>query len=107
VRRGEIWWGEYADAGWRPFLILTRTAAVPVLNALVVAQLTRTLRDIPSHVVLTPEDDGVPKRSAVNLDSVRRVPKAALTSRICTLSGARMAEVCSALALALGCRSDV
>jgi mRNA interferase MazF len=103
VRRGEVWWGEYADAGRRPFLILTRSAAVPVLNAIVVAQLTRTVRDIPSQVVLTPEGDGVPKRSAVNLDSVHRVPKAALTSRICTLSGARMAQVCAALSVALGC----
>jgi mRNA interferase MazF len=102
VRRGEVWWGSYTDAGRRPFLVLTRNAAIPVLNAIVVAQLTSTIRGIPTEVLLEPSD-GVPRRCVVNLDSVRRVPKDGLTERICTLSNQHMAHVCTALNLALGC----
>jgi mRNA interferase MazF len=102
VRRGEVWWGTYADAGRRPFLILTRNPAIPFLHAIVVAQLTSTVRGIPTEVLLEPAD-GVPRRCVVNLDSVRRIPKDALTERICTLSGAHMTQVCNALNLALGC----
>jgi len=31
-RRGEVWWGEIEDVGRRPFLVMTRTAAIPVLH---------------------------------------------------------------------------
>ena len=41
--------GQYADAGRRPFVILTRTAAISVLNAIVVAQLTSTVRGLPTE----------------------------------------------------------
>jgi mRNA interferase MazF len=103
VKRGEVWWGEHHEAGRRPFLVLTRTSVITYLNAVTVAALTRTIRDLPTEVLLEPERHTVPQRSVVNLDSVHRVPKAALTSRICTLDGATMHEVCRALNLALGC----
>src|ERR687897_365797 len=32
VARGDVWWCEHPEAGRRPFLIITRDAAVPVLN---------------------------------------------------------------------------
>jgi len=45
VNRGEVWY-ELPDAGRRPGLILTRQAAIPVLNAVLVAPATRTIRGI-------------------------------------------------------------
>src|SRR5205814_3908047 len=62
VTRGEVWWGEDPDAGRRPLLILTRASAVPVLQSLVVVPATRTIRGIPTEVVVD-EDDGMPARS--------------------------------------------
>ena len=47
--------------------------------------------------------DGVPVECAVSLDNLRTVPRALLTTRITTLFGARMHELCHALALATGC----
>src|SRR6185312_10634401 len=59
VARSEIWWAEHPDAGRRPFLVLTRQAAIPVLNALLAVPATRTIRQIPTEVVLD-IDDGMP-----------------------------------------------
>lgn len=54
-------------------------------------------------MVLEPGEDPIPKRSAVNLDSVESVSIAVLVERIGRLSGARMREVCAALEVAVDC----
>ena len=101
-RRGEVWWGEIEDLGRRPFLIMTRPSAIPVLNHLVVAPVTRTIRDIPTELRLGP-DDGMPAECAASFDNIRVVPKALLVERICTLGPVRRAQACAALRTALDC----
>jgi mRNA interferase MazF len=54
-------------------------------------------------VALEPGDDPVPRRSAVNLDSVESVSVAVLVDRLGALSGERMHAVCRALAVAVDC----
>jgi mRNA interferase MazF len=54
-------------------------------------------------VVLEPGDDPVPRRSAVNLDSVESVSLAELVERTGRLSDARLRQVCAALAVAVDC----
>ena len=83
-------------------LVLSRAEAIPVLNTVTTAVLTRTIRGIPTEVRLG-TDDGVPEECVVNLDNLRHVPRAFLTEPITTLSGPRMHEVCRALAIATGC----
>lgn len=102
VKRGEVWWAEHEDHGRRPFLVLTRDSAIPLLNRLVCVPVTRTVRGIPTEVRLS-ADDGMPIECALSLDNVGLVPRSALTERVCRLRGDRMAEVCRALALATGC----
>ena len=102
VARGEIWWVEHPDAGRRPFLVLTRQAAIPVLNSILAAPATRTIRQIPTEVVLD-EADGMPEECALSLDNVTTVPRELFKDRITRLSIGRMNEVCRALALASGC----
>ena len=102
VARSEVWWVEHPDAGRRPFLVLTRQAAVPVLNALLAVPATRTVRQIPTEVVLD-TGDGMPEECALSLDNLTLVPKELFRSRITRLSVERMSEVCRALALASGC----
>ena len=65
-RRGEVWWVEIPDKR-RPVLGLTRDAAIPVLGTLLVAPMTRRLRDTPTEVPLGC-DDGMPAKCAVTLD---------------------------------------
>ncbi len=103
VTRSEIWWVEHPDAGRRPFLVLTRQAAIPVLNALLSVPATRTIRQIPTEVVLD-AGDGMPEACALSLDNVTLVPKELFRTRITRLSAERMSEVCRALAHASGCR---
>lgn len=100
--RGEVWWGEIEDLGRRPFLIMTRPSAIPMLNQVVAAPVTRTIRDIPSELRLGP-DDGMPTECAASFDNLRVVPKSLLVDRICTLGSDRLAEACQALRTAMAC----
>jgi mRNA interferase MazF len=102
VTRGEVWWAEHPEAGRRPFLILTREAAIPVLTRVLAVPATRTIRNIPSEVLLS-EDDGMPERCALSFDNVTTLPKALLTERICRLGVERLTEACRALKIASGC----
>jgi mRNA interferase MazF len=102
VMRGEVWWGEIREVGRRPFLVMTRDAAIPVLNALLAAPLTRTVRGIPTELPLGPED-GMPTECAASFDNLRPVPKAHLVERICALSPTRTAQACAALRAAVDC----
>jgi mRNA interferase MazF len=102
VNRGEVWWAEHPEAGRRPYLIITRQGAIPVLNRVLAVPATRTIRDIPTEVVLDPED-GMPERCALSFDNVVTIPKALFTERICRLGVDRLDQVCRALRAASGC----
>lgn len=101
-RRGEIWWGEIEGMGRRPFLVMTRSAAIPVLNAVLAAPVTRTIRAIPTELLLGP-DDGMPTECAASFDNLRVVPKSYLVDRICSLQPMRLLEACRALRIAIDC----
>ncbi|MBP9053922.1 MAG: type II toxin-antitoxin system PemK/MazF family toxin, partial [Ilumatobacteraceae bacterium] len=47
--QGEVWWAEGLDQR-RPVLVVTRSAVNPVLSTIVVAPVTRTIRDIPTEL---------------------------------------------------------
>ena len=101
--RGEVWWCELAEAGRRPVVVLSRDAAIPRLRRALVAPCTTTIRGLASEVVLEPLDDPIPRRSAVNLDSVESVSVAVLVDRLGRLADSRMREICAALAVAVDC----
>jgi mRNA interferase MazF len=101
-RRGEVWWGEIENLGRRPFLVMTRSAAIAVLNGVLAAPITRTVRNIPTEMALGP-DDGMPTECAASFDNLRVVPKAYLVDRVCVLEADRLAEACAALRAAVDC----
>lgn len=102
-QRGELWWCELPQIGRRPVVVLSRDAAIPRLRRTLVAPCTTTVRGLASEVVLEPGDDPVPRRSAVNLDSVESVSIAVLVERLGRLSDARMRALCAALEVAVDC----
>lgn len=102
IARGEVWWGELPETGRRPFLVMTRNRAIPVLTNVLAAPVTRTVRGIPTELALG-LDDGMPAECVASFDNLRVVPKAYLTRRICTLAPARLAEACAALGNAVDC----
>jgi mRNA interferase MazF len=101
-RRGEVWWGEIENVGRRPFLVMTRSAAIPVLNSVLAAPVTRTIRNIPTELMLGP-DDGMPTECAATFDNLRVVPKSYLVDRLCSLEPARLIEACRAIRAAVDC----
>ncbi len=100
--RGEIWWGETPDAKGRPFLVLTRNEAIPVLRTVLVAPVTRTIRGIPTEVRLG-SSEGLPAESVATMDGVLAFPKSMLTRRLGGLAPARRHELCDALWAAVDC----
>jgi mRNA interferase MazF len=103
-RRGELWWCEPPEIGRRPVVVLSRDAAIPRLRRALVAPCTTTIRGLASEVILEPGDDPIPRRSAVNLDSVESVAVALLVERLGRLSDERMRDLCAALEVAVDCR---
>ncbi len=101
--RGELWWCEPAETGRRPVVVLSRDTAIPRLPRALVEPCTTTIRGLASEVVLEPGDDPVPRRSAVNLDSVESVSVAVLVGRLGRLAAGRMREICAALEVAVDC----
>ena len=100
--RGQVWWGEIEGVGRRPFLVMTRSAAIPVLNSVLAAPVTRTIRNIPTELRLGTED-GMPTECVASFDNLRVVPKAHLVERICTLQPHALAGACAALRAAVDC----
>ena len=104
MKRGEVWWAELpTPIGRRPVLLLSRDRAYTVRNAVTVAFLTTTIRDIPVEVKLTPAE-GVPRECVVNLDLINTIPKTNLAMRICSLPAARLDAVDAAVRFALDLR---
>jgi mRNA interferase MazF len=104
VKRGEVWWADLpAPVGRRPVLLLSRDRAYAVRNAVTVAFLTTTVRNIPVEVPLSTAD-GVPRDCVVNLDQLNTIPKSTLHTPICTLSPAKLADAEAALRFALDLR---
>lgn len=101
MKRGEICWADLpAPVGRRPVLLLSRDWAFTVRNAVAVAFVTTTIRNIPVEVPLGPAE-GLPKPCVVNLDVVNTIPKTALAQRITMLSPAKLAEVAKAARFAM------
>lgn len=101
--RGEVWWCEMAEIGRRPVVVLSRDAVIPRHRRALVAPCTTTIRGLASEVVLEPGEDPVPRRSAVNLDSVESVSLGILVERLGRLADDRMRQICAALAVAIDC----
>lgn len=84
----------------RPALLLTRSAFLPHLSSVVVAPITRTIRDIPTEVRLGSEA-GLKEESAAKLDQVQSVPRDRIGKFIGSLDPERKREIRDALLFAL------
>lgn len=94
-RQGEVWWAQAQDKR-RPVLVVTRSEAVSVLNRVVVAPLTRTVRGIPTEIPFG-RSEGLPDDCAASFDNLQPIGRRLLTARITTLDATRRSEICAAL----------
>ena len=86
----------------RPVVILTRDPLGRYLHAVIAAPVTSTVRGVSTEVEVGKED-GVPKPSVANLDSVRLVERSRLVKRVGVVRRGKMGEICRALSIAAGC----
>lgn len=106
IARGQVWMlrRERPDKR-RPVLVLSRDGLLAVLQTATVALITSTRRGSPIEVELGVAD-GLKADCAVNLANVFTVEKSLLHQYVATLSEAKMARICAALALAVGCDDE-
>jgi len=102
VNRGEVWWARLPlPSGRRPVVLVSRDAAyAPVRTRVIVIEVSRTVRSIPSEVALG-RRDGLPRHCVANADNVATIPKAWLEERIASLDATRVDELDRALKFAL------
>lgn len=104
MRRAEVWWADLPPpAGSRPVVILTRDAVLSSIDSVVVALVTRTVRGLPTEVILG-RRQGLPVRCVANLDNVLTVPRSRLKRLMGSCDAAKIEELDQAIKLALGVR---
>ena len=102
VARGEIWRFAFPRPDkQRPVLVLTRPDMIGHLHTVTVAPLTRTIRGVPSEVIVG-EEAGLREPSAINLHHVATVPLQGLRSYVGTVDDRVLDQVRDALLFALG-----
>jgi mRNA interferase MazF len=99
-RRAEIWLARLDKV--RPVVILTRDPMGALLNAVIAAPVTSTIRGISTEVPVGPKD-GVRLESVVSLDNVQLVARSRLVKRIGQVSAPTMSDICHALSIAVEC----
>ena len=78
MKRGDIIWSDLGHpAGKSPVCVVSRNAAIQVLNAVACAPITRTVRGITSEVVVG-DEEGLPATSAITCDNIVTIPKTLL-----------------------------
>ncbi len=99
-QQGDIWWAEVETAR-RPVLIVTRSEAVEVLTGIVVAPVTRTIRQIPTEIPLG-EPEGLREECVASFDNLQRIRRSSLTEKAGDL-GLRRDEICQAIRAMTDC----
>ena len=102
IDQGDIWWVEEPDEKPRPCIVITRARAIPVLNTVMIAPITRTIRGVDTELRLN-APDGVRTECVAQFDNVKTVRRVYLTRPIGHIAPGRWHEVCEAMRIAIGC----
>jgi mRNA interferase MazF len=102
VAQAELWLVETPNQKRRPVLVVSRDAVIPVVNSVVVAPVTSTIRRIPTCIPVG-RDQGIDHDSVATFDSLAAVPKSVLTTRLGSLGLDGRSQICRALAAMADC----
>lgn len=100
MQQGDVYWGKAVDKR-RPVLVVSRSTAIPMLNRLVVAPITTTIRGIPQEIAV-PESVGLRVDCVASMDNLFAIPKAMLEGRVGAIPDARQ-QICRALEALADC----
>jgi mRNA interferase MazF len=87
----------------RPIVVLSRDPMGQLLNSVISAPVTSTIRGLSTEVRLGPAD-GVRVESVANLDNLQLVARSRLLRRVGRAAPTTMSSICDALSTAAGCR---
>ena len=102
VAQAELWLMETPNQKRRPVLVVSRDDVIPVVNNIVVAPVTTTVRDIPTCIPVGAEE-GIDHDSVATFDNLAAVPKAVLTRRLGNLGVSGRRRICDALEALANC----
>lgn len=102
VAQAELWLMETPNQKRRPVLVVTRDEVIRVLNNVVVAPVTSTIRTIPTCIPVGP-DEGIDHDSVATFDNLAAVPKSVLTTRLGSLGLDGRRQICDALEAMANC----
>lgn len=102
VAQAELWLMETPNRKRRPVLVISRDEVIPVMNSVVVAPVTSTIRDIPTCIRVG-ADEGIDRDSVASFDNLAAVPKSVLTTRLGRLGIEGRRQICGALAAMADC----
>jgi mRNA interferase MazF len=101
MKRGDIWEADLgARAGKRPVVILTRSAVIPHLNKVTVAEITSQGKGYPTEVDID-QQANLARHSFVQLDNIQTIAKQRLQKYLGTLDDASMKTIGQKIVLAL------
>ena len=86
----------------RPVLVVLRDEGIPVVNNVVVAPVTSTVRNIPTCIHVG-SVEGLDRDSVATFDNLAAVPKSVLTTRLGGLGVGGRQRICDALAALADC----
>jgi mRNA interferase MazF len=86
----------------RPVLVVSRDEVIPVLNNVVVAPVTSTVRNIPTCINVG-SAEGLERESVATFDNLAAVPKSVLTAQLGRLGVGGRQRICDALAALANC----
>ena len=98
VQWGNVYWFQEGEKK-RPVLVLSRDSALPFLQHIMVAPITKKVLEVPSFVKFHSDELG---EVAVNLDAVQCAEKSKASGFIARLSKEQMQAVRLALTFAAG-----
>jgi mRNA interferase MazF len=102
VAQAELWLMETPNQKRRPVLVVSRDEVIPVLNNVVIAPVTSTIRRIPTCIPVGP-GEGIDHDSVATFDSLAAVPKSVLTTRLGSLGVDGRLQICHALEALANC----
>jgi len=100
VNRGDVYDVDL-PSGRRPAVIVTRDRAIPVLRNVTVAEITGTVRGVPTEVLLG-RSQGLLRECVASCDNLQTVAKGALGPRRGSLDLEATHRLDQALRIALG-----
>ena len=114
IKKGDLYFADLSpvtgseQGGIRPVLVVQNDVGNKYSPTIIVAAVTsrRNKADLPTHVEIAADVNGLSKNSVILLEQLRTIDKTRLKERIGTIDRNRLPEVNEALSVSLGIDSN-